>query len=54
LLTIPAQSTGTATYTTTQYSLSPYIDHRFNDDLRLRARSENVWTRSAAIKPAPL
>ena len=45
LLTIPAQSTGTATYTTTQYSLSPYIDHRFNDDLRLRARSENVWTR---------
>lgn len=45
LLTIPTQSTGTATYTTTQYRVSPYIDHRFNDDLRLRARSDNIWTR---------
>lgn len=44
LLTIPTQSTSTATYTTTQYRISPYIDHRFNDDLRLRARSDNIWT----------
>ncbi len=45
LLTIPTQNTGTATYTTTQYRLSPYIDHRFDDNLRLRARSDNTWTR---------
>ncbi|MEW6558982.1 MAG: TIGR03016 family PEP-CTERM system-associated outer membrane protein [Pseudomonadota bacterium] len=44
LLTIPAQGTGTATYTTTQYRVSPYIDHRFDDNLRLRARSDNTWT----------
>ena len=44
LTTIPSQSTGTATFTTTQYTLSPYIDHRFDDNLRLRARSENTWT----------
>lgn len=44
LLTIPSQGTGTATYTTTQYRISPYIDHRFSDDLRLRARSDNTWT----------
>jgi uncharacterized protein (PEP-CTERM system associated) len=44
LLTIPTQSTSTATYTTTQYRVSPYIDHRFSDNLRLRARSDNIWT----------
>ena len=44
LLTIPSQNTGTATYTTTQYRVSPYIDHRFNDNLRLRARSDDTWT----------
>lgn len=44
LLTIPTQNTGTATYTTTQYRVSPYIDHRFNDNLRLRARSDDTWT----------
>ncbi|MGE0072239.1 MAG: TIGR03016 family PEP-CTERM system-associated outer membrane protein [Thiomonas sp.] len=44
LLTIPTQGISTATYTTTQYRISPYIDHRFNDDLRLRARSDNTWT----------
>jgi uncharacterized protein (PEP-CTERM system associated) len=44
LLTIPTQSTSTATYTTTQYRVSPYIDHRFSDNLRLRARSDNTWT----------
>lgn len=44
LLTIPTQSTSTATYTTTEYRVSPYIDHRFSDNLRLRARSDNTWT----------
>lgn len=44
LLTIPTQTGSTATYTTTQYRISPYIDHRFNDNLRLRARSDNTWT----------
>jgi uncharacterized protein (PEP-CTERM system associated) len=44
LLTIPSQGGGTATYTTTQYRISPYIDHRFDDDLRLRVRSDNTWT----------
>jgi len=44
LLTIPTQGISTATYTTTQYRISPYIDHRFDDDLRLRARSDNTWT----------
>lgn len=38
------ESLSGSTYTSTQWRISPYIDHLFTPSLRLQARSDDTWT----------